>query len=46
MTTGAPNNEVTAFIGSVNSLVGSCAIKSQTNKTIAPKIATAGSSVL
>lgn len=46
MTIGAPNREVTAFIGSVNSLAGSCATASQINKIIAPIIATAGNSIL
>lgn len=46
MTTGAPNNDVIALIGSVYSLVGNCAIPSQINKIIPPKIATAGISIL
>ena len=46
ITTGAPNSDVIAFIGSVNSLVGSCAIMSHINKTIAPIIATAGNNIL
>ena len=46
ITIGAPNKEVIAFIGNVNSDVGNCAIISQINNTIAPVIAVAGISVL
>ena len=46
ITTGAPINEVTAFMGNVNSLVGSWAIVSQNSKVIPPIMATAGSSIL
>ena len=38
--------DVIAFIGKVNSLVGSCAITSQISKIIAPIIATAGINIL
>ena len=43
---GAPNKDVIAFIGNVNSLVGICAMASQINKTMAPIIATAGNNIL
>ena len=46
MTTGAPNKDVIAFIGSVNSLFGSCAILSQINKMIPPSNETAGINIL
>ena len=46
ITTGAPNNEVTAFIGNVNSLFGNWAKTSQINMIIPPKIAEAGNNIL
>ena len=46
ITIGAPNREVIALIGKVNSLVGNCDIESQINRILAPKIITAGSSIL
>ena len=46
ITTGAPNNEVIAFIGKVYSKVGNWAILSQINNTIAPVIAVAGINIL
>lgn len=46
ITIGAPNKEVIALIGKVNSLVGNWDIESQINRILAPKIITAGSSIL
>ncbi len=46
ITTGAPNKEVIAFMGKVNSLAGNWAIESQINSTIAPIIADEGINIL
>jgi hypothetical protein len=46
ITTGAPNKDVIAFIGSVNSLAGNWAIESQINNAIAPIIADEGINIL
>ena len=46
ITTGAPNKEVIAFIGKVNSLPGSWAIASQINSAMAPIIADEGINIL
>ena len=43
---GAPNKEVIALIGNVNSLVGNCAMLSQISNTIPPMIAEAGTNIL
>ena len=46
MIIGAPNNDVMALMGKVNSLVGNWAIPSQINIIMAPPMATAGIKIL
>ena len=46
MTTGAPNNEVTALIGNAASMPGSLLMRLQIKAAKAPQSITAGSKVL